>query len=218
MARSYLGVAVLVVLLAGLRWVFPERPPDYTGPRALLDASFALGLLGLILLLAGGLGRKVLLWLRLEGLTPLEKALFGLPVGLGILAYGVLALSLVGTLKLWTMLLWLAVAGLWSWREWSEIVGRLPGWLVEQSWRWRRLSLEKRLLLLVISLILILAMAQALTPPWNYDGLMYYLQAPRLFLKAERIVLLSDIWQANGPFTIQMLYMLGLAGGSDLPE
>jgi hypothetical protein len=80
------------------------------------------------------------------------------------------------------------------------------------------LSLEKRLLLLVISLILILAMAQALTPPWNYDGLMYYLQAPRLFLKAERIVLLSDIWQANGPFTIQMLYMLGLAGGSDLPE
>lgn len=54
MARSYLGVAVLVVLLAELRWVFPERPPDYTGPRALLDASFALGPLGLILLLAGG--------------------------------------------------------------------------------------------------------------------------------------------------------------------
>jgi hypothetical protein len=44
---------------------------------------------------------------------------------------------------------------------------------------------------------------------------MYHLQAPRLFLEAGRILLLPDLWQANGPFTIEMLYIVGLAWGSD---
>jgi hypothetical protein len=56
---------------------------------------------------------------------------------------------------------------------------------------------------------------QALTPPWDTDGLMYHLQGPKLFLQAGRILLLPDNWQANGPFTIEMLFTLGLAFGSD---
>jgi 4-amino-4-deoxy-L-arabinose transferase-like glycosyltransferase len=45
---------------------------------------------------------------------------------------------------------------------------------------------------------------------------MYHLQGPRLFLEAGRIILLPENWQSNGPFTVEMLYLLGLAFGSDV--
>ena len=79
--RAALIVLVLVILLGVSRWYLPERPPAYTGPRAILDAVFALGLLGLVLLLAGSLGWKILGWLRLRRLTLLEQTLFALPLG-----------------------------------------------------------------------------------------------------------------------------------------
>ncbi|MFC1975340.1 ArnT family glycosyltransferase [Chloroflexota bacterium] len=241
---SWVGIIALAVLLIVLRWLFPERPMDYTGPRALLDTGFALGLLGITVLLAGGLGQKVLRWLRLEDLTRLEQAVFGLAIGLGILAYGVMALGLVGLLHPWTILLWLVLVALWTWREWREIVSGVPNFFKQQVQSWHRLGpnrsyscilckkmrhmaeilfgsgssglgRKRKLFLLSGSLILVLALLQALTPPWDYDGLMYHLPASYLFLKGGRIVLLPDIWQANGPFTIEMLYIIGLGFGSD---
>jgi len=114
-------MAAISLLLGTVRWLFPERSIAYTGPRALLDVGFALGLLALVLLLAGGLGRKVQRKFKIEGLTRLEQVVFGLPIGLGMIAYGVLALSLAGLLQPWAILLWLILVTIWSWREWREI-------------------------------------------------------------------------------------------------
>ena len=213
--RPTAAVVGLVILLAGTRWIFPERSMGYIGPRALLDAAFALGLLGLVLLLAGGLGRKVLRWLGHRELTALEEAVFALPLGLGIMAYGVLALGLLGWLEPWAILLWLALVGVFTWREWSDLANQFPGWLIRQLRGLKNPELGEKAILLLSGLILGLSLLHALTPPWYYDSLMYHLQAPRLFLEAGRISLLPDLWQANGPFTIEMLYMLGLAWGSD---
>jgi hypothetical protein len=212
---SWVSILVLAALVGVLRWVFPERPMDYVGPRALLDAAFALGLLGLTLLVAGGIGRKVQRWLKLEGETRLEQAVFGLAIGLGVLAYGVLALGLVGSLRPWTILLWVVLAGVWALREWTQIVGALMGWVGTRPGGWRRLGLGKGLVLIVGGLIFALTLFQALAPPWDYDGLMYHLQGPKLFLQAGRILPLPDNWQANGPFTVEMLYAIGMAFGSD---
>jgi hypothetical protein len=63
--------------------------------------------------------------------------------------------------------------------------------------------------------VLILSLVQALTPVWDYDGLMYHLQGPALFLRAGRLMLLPDLWQANGPLSAEMLYLVGLAAGSE---
>jgi hypothetical protein len=213
--RSTILVLLLVVLLGVTRWLVPERPLDYTGPRALLDAVFALGLLGLVLLLAGSLGLKVLGWLRVRRLSLLEKTVFALPLGLGIMAYGILALGLLGWLHPWAILLWLALVGVFTWREWSELVSQFPGWLLHQLRTLKNPELGEKTILLFSGLILGFSLLHALTPPWYYDSLMYHLQAPRLFLEAGRILLLPDLWQANGPFTIEMLYVLGLAWGSD---
>jgi 4-amino-4-deoxy-L-arabinose transferase-like glycosyltransferase len=213
--RSTIVMVLLALLMVVGRWLFPERPADYVGPRALLDAGFALGLLGLTLLLAGGLGRKVQRYLGLEGLSCLEQAVFGIPIGLGILAYGVLLLGTVGLLRPWAILLCLGVASVWSWPTWAQIIGRLPGWLAQQTGILKKLRLGEKVLLVLGGLILVLTLFQALTPPWDYDGLMYHLPGPRRFLEAGRILLLPDTWQANGPFTVEMLFAVGLAFGSD---
>ena len=44
---------------------------------------------------------------------------------------------------------------------------------------------------------------------------MYHLSAPKRFLELGRLRCLPDIQQANMPFTVDLLYLIGLAFGSD---
>jgi hypothetical protein len=208
-------MAAISLILVTVRWLFPERSVVYTGPRALLDVGFALGLLALVLLLAGGLGRKVQRWLKIEGLTRLEQVVFGLPIGLGMIAYGVLALSLTGLLQPWAILLWLILASVWSWQEWSEIVDNIPERLKDEYQAWRKVGFGKKLLLIAMGLILILTLLQALSPPTDVDGLIDHLQASKLFLQAGRMYPMPDFVFANYPFTIELLFASGMAFGSD---
>lgn len=64
--------------------------------------------------------------------------------------------------------------------------------------------------------IFLLVLLQTLTPPWDYDGLMYHLEGPRLFLQAGQIVPLPENWLTYYPFLVEMLFGLGLAFGSDV--
>jgi len=214
--RGAIGLLIVAVVLLILRNLFPERPLDYTGPRALLDAIFAIGFLGLIIILASGIGTKVLRWLNISQLSGLTKHLFSLAIGLGVLAYGVLALGLAGFLNPTAVYIWLGFAALLTWRESAEIGNRLPAWLLRQRDAFADLGLPKKGVVILAGLILSFSLIQALAPPWGYDTLMYHLQAPRLFLEAGKITLLPDIWQANGPMTIEMLFTIGLIVKSDV--
>lgn len=213
-------VTVVVILfatgLAGMRIVFPERPMDYVGPRALLDSAFALSLLALMLLLAAGLGLKVLRWLKLDDLTPLEKGVFALPLGLGIIAYGVLTLGLVGLLRPWAILGWLVLAAAWSRREWADTASRTRKVCVALLAAWRPLAPGERSLLVLSGILLIFSLAQALVPPWEYDARMYHLSAPQLFLANGAVSPSVDNWAASYPLTVELLYAIGLAFGSDV--
>ena len=186
-----------------------------TGPRALVDASFSSGLLIITIVLGTAIGRKILSGLRLGDLTGLEQILFALPIGLGSLAYGVLGLGLVGLLNPWTILIWLTLICLWSWKEWTQVIEEIP-----QIWAWglsawRNAELSRKVLLTCSGCFLLLVAIQALAPPWAYDALMYHLQGPKLFLQAGRILPLPEVWGANGPFTIEMLYTIGLGFATD---
>jgi hypothetical protein len=215
MMRPWLDVVVLTIILVGLRWLFPERPVDYTGPRALLDAGFALGMLGLMLLLAGGLGRKVQRNLELEGLARLEQAVFGLAIGLGIVAYGILVISLAGLLRPWAILLWLILVSIWTWSDWRAIADNIPGWLRDGFQAWHKLGFGKKLLLIVMGLILVLTLLQTLSPPTDPDGMIDHLQVSKLFLQAGRMYPMPDLVFANYPFTVELLFASGMAFGSD---
>lgn len=216
--KIYLGVIGVIIITALCVWrcILPERALNQVGPHALLDTGFAIGLLGITLLVAMGLGWKIQRWLDLKGLTLSERVAFGLPTGLGILAYGVFVLGFLNLLNPWMIFFWLIGGGVWASKEAYEILCRILSAALRRFSALMHFNLAKKALLVAGILIFGFALAQALTPPYGYDSLMYHLQAPKLFLSAGHLQLLPDIWQANGPFTVEMLYTIGLAFGSDV--
>ena len=149
--RHWVVFIVLVALWAVLRLAFPERGMADRGPLALMDSLFALGLLALILLLGLALGLKILRWLRLPGLSQLEKALFSIPLGLGVLAFGVLFLGLAGLLRTEALLIWLLLAGLAAWRELGQVLAKVVPAVRNAPSAWRGLPVfEKTLAALLV--------------------------------------------------------------------
>ncbi len=177
-----------------------------------LEAALSVGLLGVLLLLSARLGRWVGLHLHLWPPDEPEEALWTIPLGMGVLAYGILGLGLLGWFCREAFLLWLVGVLLWTrGMGWGGLEKILPA--MRNGWRYLR---PRRVVLLYIVLLTGLGtftFLQALTPPWGYDALMYHLEGPWRFLEQRRLVLLPDIWQANGPFTVQMLFALGLSLG-----
>ena len=195
-------------MLAISRLAFPERSLEDTGTIALANAGFAIGLLVILLITAYGLGHWIVRALRLQFPLSLDRIVFSTAIGLGVVAYGVLFLGLIGLLRPLFIVLWLLVcaglaAGEWGIRK-LDIGSALT-----------RLRTRERVALLAALLVLLLSGIQALAPVWDYDGLMYHLQAPRLFLEAGRIELRPDLWQANLPLAPEMLYIIGVALESD---
>ncbi len=185
-----------------------------TSMQALFDIVWAVGLCGTVLLVAAALGHKVSRKLRIDELSCLENGVFDLALGLGAIAYGVFALGLLGLLKPWALAGWLFALTMFAWREVAQILA-LPWRRTFSRAMLRRLPLDEKLLLVLGGVIFILALAQSMTPAWDYDGLMYHLQGPRLFLQAGRFYPVTENWLTFYPFTVEMLFTIGLALGSE---
>jgi len=65
----------------------------------------------------------------------------------------------------------------------------------------------------IIAIIGLLSLIRALAPPAmdDWDGLAYHLAIPKLYLSAHRIYYIDFSSHSNFPFTVEMLYALGLA-------
>lgn len=135
-------------------------------------------------------------------------------LGMGLLALLVLAAGLAGLLRPFVLLALL-----------------LPGWLLLAL---RARSLGARLrrlrgmlrppagssewlaagLLAAAFVFAAVSLISVFRPPdgLDWDSLSYHLAAPRIYLREGRIGLIAYDSHTNFPFTMQMLYMLGLAG------
>ena len=199
-----------------LRTLLPPRGLDTLGLAAIRDAIMSLAFLALIVLLSMGSGEAILGRLRVPGLRRPESTLFGFALGIGALSLGITALGLVGLLsRAWISALLVATAAVSGpslvglLRRGTSAVRAIPA-------LWRAASPLARAFTLLAAAIGLMALAQALTPPWDYDGLMYHLVGPRLFLQAGRIFAYPDNWYVNGPFSIEMLFSIGMAFGDDI--
>ena len=218
-SRSAFGTArprspAIVAALAGVvlfvwRAVLPERTLGAVGWRAVSDAAFSLGLLAFVLLLSWALGRSLIgLLVRIDDLEGADGGVLQVGAGLGALGVFITLLGLVGLFRPAAFLVLLIVATIASGRAWTPVIralGRLPLRALRSAREAGPLGIVT---LAAGGAIAILAMVQALTPPWDYDGLMYHLQAPKLWLQSGRILLLPDLWQANGANLPDMLKAL----------
>jgi 4-amino-4-deoxy-L-arabinose transferase-like glycosyltransferase len=177
-------------------------------------------LLGIILAGAYGIGAELLERSGLARVPWLKKGVFATALGLGILAYLVLLLGLLGLLRPWIG--WLLVG----------IEGGIAAWHLVRSRRQRRESEEAagppasafppalpehpdiRPLRWILGLLVGIGLGAGLLTHWApttaWDDLTYHLAAPKTYLRDGGIHYIPTDHHSNFPFTLEMLYTLGL--------
>jgi|GEM_PF-460335 hypothetical protein len=214
--RLMVAVAAVAALAVTAVHVGVGRLPlQQATPLAPVDSVFTLALVFGVLVLAWALGSRLLRCSGIRWHNAAEQTVFSVALGLGTLAYAVLALALchllfaplLAVLATLTLILLRADVG--------ELVAILRATSVRlpraACWRYAPVPW----LVGGGVLVLVLLSLVALLPPFAYDALWYHLAAPRLFLQQHSFVVLPAIQQANFPFTVEMLYTLLLAFGSD---
>jgi hypothetical protein len=178
-----------------------------------LDIFLPLNLLMLVLASGLGMGLWVLRGFRFAmANSSLDQFLFGLAIGIGVLEYGIMTIALFALIQKWILYWWLvifSVAGLFALKN----ISRNSVYLKDGWDKLKTKSDLQKVIIFLIGIILLAGLFNSLTPVWDQDGLMYHLPGAKAFFDAGRFVLLPEIWQANGPFAVEMLNLLGLAIG-----
>ncbi|MCC7368600.1 MAG: glycosyltransferase family 39 protein [Chloroflexi bacterium] len=216
--RTITLAAGVVVVVAGGRLAASSLPTDRPTPLAIFTHLYGLLLLAGLLWLSASVGRAIFRAGRQPADSALASWLFATVLGAGVLAYLMLALGLVSLLTPSAIVLTLAVVAgvVWpSLREAPSAVLAARQWLATARAGTRRAGRLLGFCVPLTELMLALLLVQALAPPTGYDGLMYHLAGARRFLELGRLTVLPDIQQANMPFTVDMLYLIGLVLGSD---
>lgn len=212
------GATVLVAGIVAGHLLAAARPAAEATPLVVATHLYALLLTAGLLWLAAALGRVVLRSLGVAPAGRLEAGIFAVAVGLGLLAYGTLLLGLAQQLSSASLAVGVGLLALLLRRDLSALVREAPAAvaaLVAFRGRLRRDDRALALLVPIAELLVLALLVQALAPPTANDALTYHLLGPRRFLELGGLAPLPDVQQVNMPLAVNMLYLLGLAFGSD---
>ena len=145
-----------------MRVILPERPLEYVGWRALADAVFSITVTLLVILLASAIGLKLLNWLGANDVSNLEKGLFSAGLGLGFLAYFVLALSFAGFLIPAVLLASLLTLAIFSYREINSILGNTSILVSYCVLEWKRRGWINYIFIVIIALVCLCVLLETL--------------------------------------------------------
>lgn len=199
---------ILVVVLAA--WVFTviavyyvaHKPFRLENSLALGRAAAGFGGAGLIVALGTGIG---LLALKPVDLGPAERLVWAGALGLGVVSLVGLVLGAAGLLRPW--LLWtltavgVAVTARTSWRA------------LKKAWNdptWRPRGRFQVLLAGYCGVILVIGLVWALVPPTAWDGLVYHLTVPQMYLSSGWISHPIDLPYLGFPQLTEMLFTWGM--------
>lgn len=215
MNRSHLRW--LLVVVGTLLWVLAIYPAYYVvhkplSPRQFLAlTSIAADLLTWVamLVVATALGSR--LTRRLAYHSLLERLVFSAGLGLMGLSLFTFGLALAGLLHGWLFWLLLLTSGVLLRREFLELARAL------RQARWPRPQGRWAIFLtLFIIAMLLLSAPIALTPPTNWDSLLYHLVGPERYLQAHRFTIDFDNYLLFAPAFGEMLFTAAMGLRSDV--
>lgn len=190
------------LVLVSLAYVYTHKPFSPETFVALILAIWRLTLGALILLAAGGLGRRMARGFH-------DKPFLHMAFGLGGVAFLVFAASVLGLLSPIALGILLGLVLLGNARHALEVAR--AGWQSAKD-LWPEKGLARWIALTCLG-ILLLNLPQALTPPVQFDTLVYHLTLPQEYLRAGKLVYLPEIMFWGMPQLTEMLYLLAMALG-----
>jgi len=140
-----------------------------------------------------------------------ERLIFGFCLGFGIFQSGIFFIGVAGYLVPLVLITWGIVFCLFSVFRIKQVYKDISTLISSSYEAVATKNLVTKFLFLSGIAAWFITLLQALTPVWDYDGLMYHLTAAKLFLKQGQLYLLPDLWQANGANMNDMVFIFGLA-------
>jgi 4-amino-4-deoxy-L-arabinose transferase-like glycosyltransferase len=184
------------------------------GVTTVLRASLDIGIVAVLVSIAGGIGRRILarIPLRPNEITLAETVALEAGIGLGIVSISVLLIGLVGlfNITLWVVLVIIGIMNFLPTLRWfndcRNVISR--AFKVETAWQ--------RFILIFSTALLIAALLIALAPPFAWDALTYHLEGAHRYVQAGRITAQPDNFFFGFPQGVEVLYgLLMLPFGSD---
>lgn len=168
-----------------------------------------------LLLLGYGLGLRAMRRLGLDS-AGADGASYAIALGLGMAAYTVLALGVVGLYRAPAFLAGAIVAAALVRGEMASGLRDVFSGVRNLAPIARNAGLTAKIIGTVLALAISQAVLGALTPPHHWDPLAYHLAVPQRYLWLGRIPLqgIPGVEWSNLPFTVELLYGVGLAFGS----
>lgn len=180
-----------------------------TGGTGAVMAHAAVGVATLALCML--VGASLLRWLRLPGLTLVERSVLAAAAGAGILALAFFALGTVGWLRP------VAVVGVAVGTASAAALHTRPWRYVERAWVELEELFEGPLglvLLAAFALALGLLLTVSVLPTWDWDTMMYHLPVPQRFLEEGTILGPPVIAHYGFVGAVHMLYLVPIALGT----
>lgn len=166
--------------------------------------------LGIIAVVSISLGITILKWFRIEPEDRASQAAFGGALGLGVLGYGVFALTALHWVSSVSAMVLLALSAIISaptmFSIGRELVGRV------RAFRPSRLIVAG---IFIFALHAAVHLVSAFNPPIDLDVLGYHLPLPKLQIALNQLVIRPDIVYSNWPLHQEMLFQLGMLLSSD---
>ncbi len=207
----------LLVVSATVLWVLAVYVGYYvvhkplTAANLLALANVAADLLTWLSMMAVATALGARLTRQVTYHSLLERLVFSAGLGLICFSLFTFGLGLAGLLYRWLFVVLLVGAGLLLWREFRDL-GRA---LRQADWPRPQGRWETFLSLFVVATLL-LALPIALTPPTNWDSLLYHLVGPDRHLQAHRFSIEFDNYLLFAPGFTEMLFTVGMGIKGDI--
>jgi hypothetical protein len=166
------------------------------------------------LFLCGSLGRTILMCKFFREVA--HPRFFSLPIGMGFLSLAIFLLGIWGLLQLYILITLMVVIQAVSITETRKLllqVTNLPRSIADY---WKAQSVFGKISIVMALMIWGGTIIQCFTPPYDYDGLAYHLQGPAMYLANGKISPIPQNWFTFFPSFYEMIYMLGIALGTDI--
>lgn len=206
-----IGVALSIIwaFTVYLAYYMVHKPFTAHIVLSMLDHATDLALCVMVVLLAAAMGRRVLGFTKQTPL--LEALLFSVALGLGILSLCTFFLGMIGMLKRW--LFWMLFVGLLvvHTKDLRAVLGA-----IRQPRASRPTSRVSVLLTAFLCLTLFFALVEALSPPADWDALVYHLTGPKIYIDAGRVLYVPDNFHLNFPALTEMLFTFSMLLKGDI--
>jgi hypothetical protein len=169
-----------------------------------------------VLLLGCCLGWKIKNLLKIPELPPILEIVISATLGLGVLASLIFILALSGLVQPIALLVIFGILSILcadTVYPLNTVFKEIGRGITEDL---IRLSLLQKIVLILVLLGLAAGFIQALTPPFDYDGLGYHLQNPRLIIAAGKISPMPENWLTYYPSLYEMLFLAGMVFQTDI--